>query len=557
MWDLQLPPDALPWPDRIEEPHPLRTPPALDIPDGRYFSRHPSGQLRLLANVRKGRLTSWLRLEEGREAGYLKLEGPSWFAQRYDPAGQLEDFSRDDDSSKPYPAAQGFEEWARALIEGLSREPELPEGLRPRAPRIAGRFPPRPDRYLSGSGEPPPDLEDQWRLFAGRSWHSPYACYRYLLDHLAWDPAQARDFTNFATAACAAALHQPAAETFLYPSWDQPGPCGEGRLADVPLYTRVLEAALALGDRRHDFRGWVRCLAECSNSAPTSQTRLPAPIVWTVPPPGLKGFPQTMVCVDLLLRQEATRQAVLAGYLGRVDRERFFTAAALAGAFLQGPYVTGDLYEGAPAALGDLVRNLQAPSRTRDAYATPLLVQIGEWVHRHCSERKPQPEDKRVLHFLGWFINERSPLLRACLQHLRRGEPYWASYFPITPGWPPHALEFSEVTGGALRERADQFQARLELEVRLSDFDRNRFLHRAEVAGRYLAGTRPDTSSLALQSRKELRAYLGQAAGKQDPLFDSPGEGYLRMVGASAWALDPRPTPELSARLAHFLVSAF
>lgn len=532
--DLQPPEGALPWPDRLEEPQPQRSAPALDLPDGVYCSRHPSGRLRLVATVRGGQLAAWLRLEDGVPAGYFKLEGSPWFAQRYDREGQLEDFSRDDDTSQPYPAERSFLEWARERLEGLTRRPRLPEWLekahRQLAEMSAGdRPPPHPDKVLSG--EPAPeDLEERLPRFQGLSWSSPHQCYERLTHYFKWSPALARDFTNFATAACAVALQAPAHETFLYPSWEQ-GTCLQGSLEEVPLYVRVRTRALA---QPRPFASWVQCLAGCSTSRRGSG-KLPSPIVWTVPPAGIHGFRLTMTCVELLLRQEATRQTELSAYLRQVDRERFYSAAALAGAFLQSGYATGDLDE---AMVGELSAGLGS---------NPILIEVGEWVHRQCSARKLQASDKPVVHLLGWFINERSTLLHECLQTLRRGELYWAGYFPIPPGWPrPTGSE--TVSGGALRERADDFQARLELPTYLPGFEPNRFLHRAEVAGLHTSGSPPGRSQLSRQSVGELKTFLK----------GHPGGSYPRLVAASRWVLaEWTESPRLATLLAHFLLSAF
>ncbi len=534
---MELPEGALEWPARLEEPWPLRPPPALDVPDGCYYSRHPSGSLRLVAVIQRGQLAGWLRLEESPPSGYFRLEGSPWFAQRYHADGQLEDFSRDDDTSAPYPAELSLDQWAERLLERLTHRPKVPawwlEQQRQYEEMIAGdRPPPRQAEILSGTGEPPPDLEELLTSFEGINWGHPNQCYERLIHYFKWEPGPARDFTNFATAACAAALHPPAADTFLVPLWDEPTACDQRRLEEIPLYARVRALARENLATRDPFRSWVQCLASCASARDSWSTTLPCPIVWTVPSPGGSGFLQTRICIGLLLRQEASRQAVLAAYLQRVDPERFFAAASLAGAFLQSAYATGDL----PPEMDDLIASLRGRK--------PLLLELGEWVHRSCSERKLEPSDEPVVHLIGWFVNERRPLIHECLRSLRSGELYWAGSFSWSPEWPRPGRD-ATVSGGEIRALADEFQARFELAVRLPRFERNRFLHRAEVAGMHAVDGPPDKSSLAKQTRKELREHLKA----------HPCEGYARLLAAAAWALEV-DNPLLTRRLAHFMLAA-
>ena len=112
------PEGANPWPERVPEPRFEAEAPLLDLPDGLYASLHASGRLRLLARVRRGRLSAWLLLADGTPSGWFKVEGSPWFAQRFYPEGLVEDFSRDDDTSEPYPAGT-FEEWAQGLLERI------------------------------------------------------------------------------------------------------------------------------------------------------------------------------------------------------------------------------------------------------------------------------------------------------------------------------------------------------------------------------------------------------------------------------------------------------
>lgn len=267
----------------------------------------------------------------------------------------------------------------------------------------AGDRPPaHPDRVLSGGV--PDDLEERLPEFADLSWHSPMQCHERLLHYFKWEPELARDFTNFATVACASAvLDSPGPETFLVPRWDAEAGWVETPLEEVEMYRRVRKAAANLKDRRM-ARSWVRSLAECCTWSYRQVGRLPAPIVWTVPPPGLDGLELTRIACELLLRQAATDETKVEPYLARVDRDRFFRAAGVAGAFLQATRATGAL----PPALP-----LKGPK---------ILRALGEWVHSQASDRPVETADRPVVDFLGRFFNDRSDPLREAMAAFRQGE---------------------------------------------------------------------------------------------------------------------------------------
>lgn len=492
------PSEAAPWPERIAEPQFSGPPPALDVPDGLYCSVHPSGRLRLLAKVWRGRLEQWLRLEDGTPAGCYKTEGSPWFGQRFYAEGLVEDFARDDDTSKPYPAEETFLEWASGHRERMVAPPGpmpdwMAESFRIYEEMKAGDRPPAgADRVLSA--EPPPDLEERLSAFGGLNWHSQYQCHERLLHYFKWEPELARDFANFATAACAWSLREPGQrpETFLVTDWEG---VQERPLDEIPLFVRIRDAALAEGDGRSHFRHWVRCLAECTQG-PGS------PIVWTVPPSGMGEYRVTRRVVELLLRQEASHGAEMEGVLASVDRDRFFEAASRVGAFLQSAEEPPDADE----LLAALDR--------------PVLDSLGAWAHLQAGGlgRPANPG------WLGRFVNERREVIRQCVAELRRGELCWPAS--------------SRVGGIGFRGRAEEFLEEMGLDLGAQT---NRFLLRVEVAGRLLAEAPWKARGVERDALHELQARLEGVQGESQ-----------RWLEAAAWAL-----PERDARpLARALMSA-
>lgn len=517
------PEGALPWPARIPEPRWDAAAPAVDVPDGLYYSAHPSGRMRLLASVKRGVLDCWLQLGDGEHSGCFKSEGGYWFVQRYYPEGLVEDFARDDDTSKPYPPEQGFLQWATGYRDQMAAPPPEPpdwlaENMRLFEQMQAGDRPPaHADQVLSGGV--PDDLEERLPEFADLSWHSPMQCHERLLHYFKWEPELARDFTNFATAACASAvLDSPGPETFLSPRWDAEPGWIETPLEEVEMYRRVRKAAREVKDRRV-ARSWVRALAECCPWTYRQVGRLPAPIVWTVPPPGPDGVELTRIACELLLRQAATDETKLEPYLARVDRDRFFRAAGVAGAFLQATRATSAL----PPALP-----LEGPK---------ILRSLGEWVHSQASDRPVEVSDRPVVDFLGRFFNDRSDRLREAMAAFRQGEPWWSGGLAPS-GWP-----WQEEPRHRLgRARTEEF---------LEDFgvdpgaEGNRFLVRAETAFRRLASGPWKAQGIEADMLADLEPALA-------PLR----EGYPRWVAAARWALRPLDADERhGVALAHLLLS--
>lgn len=572
------PEGANPWPERVPEPRFDAEAPLLDLPDGLYYSLHASGRLRLLARVSGGRLAVSLQLADGTPSGWFKVEGSPWFAQRFYPEGLVEDFSRDDDTSEPYPAGT-FEEWAQGLLERMTAPPPpipewLAESMRVYEEMKAGDRPPaRADQVLSGAAVPA-DLDERLAGFENLNWSSQAQCHERLLHYFKWSPELARDFTNFATAACASAVRQPEElqqpEIFLHPLWDRPGEAGRSLLSEVPLYARVREAAQAAGDARFSFRHWCRCLSECVQARFRSHGRLPVPVVWTVPRPGMCGFHLARTCFDLLLRQEASSGLELGRYLAGVDPERFFAAASLAGAFLQGGFAASALapdparapWVGSPAfaeagrLLSGLVGSLRGPGK---AAGSTLLVDLGEWVHREAAGgRAPSKAERPVVGLLGRFLNARGPLVQECLGEFQRGDVPWHGGSYETGRWPSE--DGGPAGAGLVRERAEELLERLGLETGPG---RNRFLHRVEVAFERLA--RGAAPSSARDTAAELERFLAGSPevglwATLSPDLGLPveaGQEYLRWLAAAAWALGEWSSdPRLAGLLAGAMVAS-
>jgi hypothetical protein len=102
------------WSSEVKEPEWGHSQSPVALRDGRYYSRWPSGAIRLLAHVKDGYLESWIRLNESSSAGD-SCRG--WFAQRYYSNGRLENFSPYDDDSPPFPANSTFGEWVKEQVE--------------------------------------------------------------------------------------------------------------------------------------------------------------------------------------------------------------------------------------------------------------------------------------------------------------------------------------------------------------------------------------------------------------------------------------------------------
>lgn len=495
------PEGAAPWPERIPEPSFRREPPAVDVPDGLYFNTHPSGRLRLLAEVKRGLLAQWLLLLEHGPAGCYKAEGSPWSAQRFHEDGRLEDFARDDDTSKPYPAGQTFAAWAHRQQARFGAPPApmpdwLAQNVRLYQEMKAGDRPPaRADRILSG--DPPADLEERLPPFGGLSWHSPSQCHERLLHYFKWEPEVARDFTNFATAACAWVIRDPKnrPDTFLWTDWN----CvREQALDDVPMFTRVRDAGLAEGGAVGGFRHWARCLGECCEAPASLTARLPSPIVWTLPPSGLEDFEVTRTVIELLLRQEASRRRVLGTYLETVDSKRFFAVASRAGAFLQS--------------------TAEPPENLAAWLESPPLESFGARAHREAGG-KGKPAAPLGL---GRFVNDRSLAIRECVAALTGGELYWRGYGQFE--------EWSEQDRSGHR----RFRARAERYLEQSGLDlgaeRNRFLLRVEVAGRRLVEGRWKARGVEKESLQDLERVLPGAGSAE----------YERWAAAATWALPRR-----------------
>lgn len=517
------PEGALPWPERIPEPRWDAAAPAVDVADGLYYSTHPSGRMRLLACVKHGVLDCWLQLGDGEHSGCFKSEGGYWTVQRYYPEGLVEDFARDDDTSKPYPPGRTFLQWANGYRDRMAAPPPEPPSWLAERVRLfeqmqaADRPPAHADRVLSGGV--PDDLEERLPQFAGLSWHSPMQCHERLLHYFKWEPELARDFTNFATVACASAvLGSRDRETFLSPRWEAEPGCVETPLEEVEMFRRVRKAAGKVKDRRTP-RSWVRSLAESCPWSYRQIGRLPAPIVWTVPNPGLDGVEMTRIACELLLRQAATEEAKVEQYLARVHRDRFFRAAGEAGAFLQATRATAAL----PPALP-----LKGPR---------ILPSLGEWVHSQASDRPVGAADRPVVDFLGRFFNDRSDMLREAMAAFRQGQLWWPGGLGPT-GWPWQ----DEPRHRLGRARAEEF---------LEDFavdpgsERNRFLMRAETVFRRMASGPWKAQGLEADLLEDLEPRLTPLRAES-----------ARWVAAASWALEPWAADErLGAALAHLLLS--
>jgi hypothetical protein len=624
--DYELPEEVKPWPAGLDEPVPLQSSPSVgDLEDGRYFSRWPEGQLRLLASVKQGRLAAWIRVAEDGRAGYFGAEGPPWCAQHYYADGRLEDFSPWDDSSEPYPAEISFEKWVRHYMDSLlgtrEKDPALAERERQYEEYLSrdrSHLPqPHAERILSGDGKPPRDLKKMLKSFDGCTWVNPGQCYERLVNHFEWDPGWARDFTNFVPQACARAFldrkyHQEQ-DMFLYPAWDRPGARGEASLEEIPLYARVRELAVALRKKAwEEPKHWVHRLADIHpdlHRFGNDEEKLSWPIIWTLPPKGICGFWMTMHAVSLMLRQEASRQGALWRYLEKVDRERFFHAASMAGGFLQASFCTSAWYFDPPAFpwrersdlkdlnedLAELIGSIdhepllagvQSAHPYNDSTPSwmkaPILASLGEWVHRRCADGPPGPDERPVIYLLGRFINDSGDLLRHRLRAFMQGYLNWDSDLP--PQWPCPTMNdmggwhgYWQGARSMVRERGESFAASEELQTILPDLPLNAFLHRVEVAGATLVRGEPGSSSLWSEQAASLEHYLAEHSALPPEHLSMlrdyvlgvpvmPGRGYVRLLAAAFWVFSafapeaweqPKNYLFPALRLAQWMISVF
>jgi len=602
MYDMEfaLPDGAKPWPGKLKEPVPLQSgTPVGDLEDGYYYSLWPDGRARLLALVQGGRLLVWMRIEEHEKAGYFATEGSPWVAQHYYGDGRMEDFSPWDDSSEPYPADKTFEQWIAENLELMKprrQSPESEEMLRQyeeyKSQDRSGILPPRAGHILSEEGEPPVDLEKVLQGFESCTYTTAGQLHERLVNYFKWEPGRARDFTNFVPQACAwafrASEYRQEPDTLLYPSWEKPSTHGEEPLESVPLYAQVRALALSLREKAwKEQKHWVHSLADVHpdfHRFGDDGEKLSGALVWTLPPGDLGPFWMTRHAVELRLRQGASRRGVLWQYLQRVDGERFFHAASLAGAFLQASYCTSSWYFDPGAFpwrensllprfnedLADLIGALDDnPGKIRfhhgHPYDTPgkgergasqwmkapLLVSMGEWVHHKCAGGPPAEGDERVVRLLGRFVNDLGELLCERLTAFRNGV---LSYdFHFHPPWPGTAMTDMGGWTGWWRGQRNKFSGsgRLFLDNKSTGeifpgLKSNAFLPRVEVAATTLVGGEPDASALWQEQEEDLGSYLASHAELspehitllRDHIIGvpfTPGIGYIRLIAAAHW----------------------
>ncbi len=569
------------WPPGLREPRSEEAPisAAARPKPGFYFSTYPNGQLRVIAEVKQGELHRWLWLGDGVASGYLREAGP--FAEQYYPDGRIEGFSPYDDTSPPVLTDMPFAIWVMGAVDtfvpgGLTLPSEVPLPQPPHAfasvPRLSDPADPPPELVMPSLEETLSALACQADEFFSTRWN----LHRLLADELKLPADLVHELGCFGVAACRrllTPLHRRAEEVYLRPRWDRPeAPTEAVPLNSVELYRRVVEAAeveLARAEKHGKTPFWVKNLAQPSPVRMENAGRLPVPIEWTPAGRALDPFWVCQIACQLVLRQEATRATELSDYLRGVDRERFFEAAGLAGAFLQSSAVVPDGLPDpglAPATSRlDLVADLIAHLRTEPLLPIfrgisfpsrgPFLHSVGAWVHSQVMGQAATAEQMDILGRLGTFFSQRSANFPSQLRVLVKGTEYWELSSPVQ-GWPqlypgeldnPDWFQLRRLS----RARAFDFFAQSGLDVLRKEKLVDTLCERVSAALVFLA------SGGQSPGHPELARRLDQP--RPSHRFPQAGEGYLRLLEAARWVLEcwRKDDEKLATGLAHQLVGIF
>jgi hypothetical protein len=559
-----------PWPPGLQEPRSQTSPEpsAAPPPDGAYYATYPCGQLRVVATAKGGEVERWLWLGEGVAAGYLKENGP--FAEQYYPDGRIEGFSPYDDTSPPELTEMPFAVWVGGVINDI-----VPGGLTsqtqpPPPPPPPPRPRPRPAEPVSAKTVRPElreilsTLAVQYDGFFSTRWN----LRRLLREELRLPAELVHGLGCYGVAACRrllAPLEQRCEEVYLRPRWDRPeAPTEMVPLDTVEIYRRVKEAAQAEIERAEKHGKtplWVKNLAQPSPVKREGEGKLPVPIEWLPADRCLDPFWICQVGCQMALRQEATRATELAEYLRDVDSERFFEAAGLAGAFLQSSVVVPDGLPDPtldpPGSRLEDVEDLVAHLRTEPRLPllrgetfpspAPFLHSLGCWVHGRARGAAPTHSQMEIVSRLGSFFNLRGDNFSWTLSSLVHGEEYWELSSPVQ-GWPqryqgPRSEPDWTRLGAQVRTRAARFFRR----AGLGSLDEER----VQAAFVFLAsgGQAAEPTGLALRLEQP----------RPCASFPRAGEGYLKLLEAARWALEPvrKGDEKLAMALANHLLGKF